>query len=75
METETRAHHLEWCKKRAIQYCDANDPDQAMASFVSDMRKHEATEEHLGLRLMMQMKFAGLLNSNEEMRKFILGFN
>lgn len=74
-EPPTRAQHLEWCKIRALRYCDENDPNQAFASMLSDMRKHEGTKDHAGLELMVQLKFSGLLESNEETRKFIEGFN
>lgn len=71
----TRAEHLAWCKQRALAYCDTNDPDQAFASMLSDMRKHPETENHAALRLMAQLRFAGHLSNNAEMRKFIEGFN
>lgn len=38
----TRTEHVAWCKERALGYLP-DDPDQAVASMVSDMRKHEET--------------------------------
>lgn len=70
MENETRQQHLEWCKKRALEYCDMGDMNQAMPSMGSDLGKHPETQ---GLGMMMLM--GGHLNSQSEMRKFIEGFN
>lgn len=75
MSNESRAQHLEWCKKRALQYCDMGDVSQAWASFTSDMRKHPETENHAALGLGMQIFFGGGNQNPKEMRKFIEGFN
>ena len=71
----TRAEHLKWCKDRALKYVDLGDTSQAYASMVSDMRKHTETENHIGIELGMMMLMSGHLSTQEEMRKFILGFN
>lgn len=71
----TRAEHLAWCKKRALQYCDAGDPRQAFASIMSDIRKHPETENHGGIKLGAMMFFGGHLETPEQVRKFIEGFN
>ena len=70
-----REEHLEWCKKRAIEYVDKGDNTQAYASFMSDMRKHEETKDHSALDIFTSMVFGGMLNTSTEMRKFINGFN
>lgn len=75
MSEPTRAEHLAWCKKRALEYVDAGDINQALASMGSDLGKHEATQDHPGIKLGLQMMMAGFLNSPDEMRKFINGFN
>ena len=71
----TRADHLAWCKQRALEYCDHNDPEQAFGSMCSDLRKHPETQDHLGLELGMMMKMCGHLNTVAKMREFIEGFN
>ncbi len=71
----TRAEHLKWCKDRALEYVDLGDTSQAYASMVSDMRKHTETENHSAIELGMMMLMGGHLSTQEEMRKFILGFN
>ncbi len=70
-----RQEHLAWCKKRALEYVNDGDLTQAYASMMSDLKKHPETADHLGMRLGAQMMLAGLLNTPEEMRKFIEGFN
>lgn len=75
MNEPTRAEHLAWCKKRALEYCDAGDPKNAWASMASDMRKHPETEHHVALQLGMMLMMSGQMQSAGEVRKFIEGFN
>jgi len=70
-----RQEHLAWCKNRALQYVDAGDINQAWASMVSDMCKHDETKEHSAIMLGSQLMLSGQLNSPDAMRKFIKGFN
>jgi hypothetical protein len=35
----TRSEHIGWAKKRALEYLDAGDLQQACASMVSDLGK------------------------------------
>lgn len=67
--------HLEWCKQRAYEYLDAGDVEQAWASFVSDMGKHEKTRGHIALEMGMMMFISGQLGTIAKMTKFIDGFN
>lgn len=71
----SRAEHLAWCKKRALEYCDMGDVNQAYASMASDLGKHPDTEGHAAIQIGMMMLMGGHLNSPMEMRKFIEGFN
>lgn len=73
--TTTRAEHLEWCKKRALEYCDAGDTNNAWASMASDLAKHPETERHAAIQLGMSMLMAGMLSTPREIAKFIRGFN
>lgn len=59
----SRAEHLAWAKKRALAYLP--DWRQAMASFVSDLRKHKETRGHAVLDLMVMSALAGLLDERE----------
>lgn len=77
MAETTRQQHLDWCKKRALEYVDAGDLRQAIVSFASDVGKHPQTVDirttisMLGIPLMM----AGQLNTPQEMREHIEGYN
>ncbi len=70
-----RSEHLEFCKKRALEYVDAGDIQQAFSSMASDLDKHDETRGHAGALLGCQMLLAGQLETPGEMRKFINGFN
>lgn len=71
----TRAEHLAWCKKRALEYCDTGDLNQAFASMGSDLGKHPETANHAAIQLGMMLLMAGHLNSPIKMKEFIEGFN
>lgn len=71
----TRNEHMEWCKKRAMEYVDAGDLQGAYASMASDLGKHPETEKHAAIGLGMAMLMGGQLSTPDKMRKFIEGFN
>lgn len=75
MNNETREQHLEWCKKRAMEYVDVGDTTQAYASFASDMAQHPETNKHAALGIGLMMLMNGQLDAAEKMRKFINGFH
>ena len=70
-----RAEHLQWCKDRAIEYVNAGNLDDAFASMVSDLRKHDELASHMGIELGMMLLMGGHLKTEQKMREFILGFN
>jgi hypothetical protein len=71
----SRTEHLDWCKKRALEYLDQGDITNAFASMASDLEKHEETAQHPGIMLGMQLAMAGNLITENQMRDFINGFN
>lgn len=71
----TRQEHLDWCKKRAHEYLNRGDVQNAYASMASDLNKHPETEGHAAIPLGLMMMMSGHLSSEHEMRKFIDGFN
>ena len=71
----SRAEHLEWCKRRALEYCDSGDPTQAFTSMCSDLRKHPETERHSAMELGVMLLMTGHLSTVDKMRHFIDGFN
>ena len=72
---ETRQEHLAWCKKRALEYCDQGDVNNAWASMASDLDKHPETAGHSAIQIGMMLLMNGNLSTPDEMRKFIEGFN
>lgn len=71
----TRAEHLEWSKKRAMKYVDCGDSQQAMASMMSDLMKHDELRDHPGIALGVSLLMCGHLKGNTQMRSWIEGFN
>ena len=70
-----RTEHVEWCKKRALEYLDKGDLKNAFISMMSDIKKHPETEKHIGILLGIQLSMGGFLNTSGKLRKFIEGFN
>lgn len=70
-----RQQHLDWCKQRALQYCDIGDTTSAWSSMVSDMSKEPETAEHAAIELGNMLFFGGHLSTVLQMREFIQGFN
>jgi hypothetical protein len=56
----TRAEHLSWAKDRALEYLP--DVPQAVASFISDLGKHDELRDHAVKELIAGLLFAGLLD-------------
>lgn len=71
----TRSEHLDWAKKRALELIDAGDNNEALASMLSDCRKHPELENHAGCQLGVMLMMGGFLSDREEMRKWVVGFN
>ncbi len=70
----TRLEHLEWCKQRAREYLDAGDAANAVASMMSDMRRHPENEA----AIQGPLAVIGLMAARdgvEAARRFIEGFN
>ena len=68
----TRAEHLAWAKERALEYLP--DVNQALASFISDLGKHEELQDHPAKELLFQHAFSGLLDV-PKCRELIEGTN
>jgi hypothetical protein len=70
-----RQEHLEWCKRRALEYVDRGELTDAFASMASDLNKHPETEKHPGIVVGMGLLMTKQLDTEDKMRKFIEGFN
>jgi len=71
----SRQEHLDWCKKRAWEYIKRGDYVNAVASMLSDLRKHPETEPLLQSAGIVA--FGTLLApvSKEDAERFIEGFH
>ena len=72
---QTRAEHLAWCKKRALEYVDRGDAVNGLTSMFSDLDKHPETKDHKGTQIGVMLMMTGALSSPAEARRFIEGFN
>lgn len=70
----TRQEHLDWCKARAKEYLDKGDIPNAIASMMSDLRKHPETETNNPFLDMLGMQ-AAASGDIREARRYIEGFN
>lgn len=70
----TAKEHLEWCVSRAMEYYDEGDQTNALASFLSDVGKHDGTEhiQWSGATLMI-LRF-GMSEGREAFEKAMRGF-
>jgi len=69
----TRDEHVEWCKKRAREYLDRRDLDNAITSMISDMNKHPEcrVNEYLAMLGLMCVRDRDMAGA----RRFIDGFH
>ncbi len=70
-----RAEHLQWCKDRALEYLKVGDTQNALASMLSDLNKHDETRGHIGIELAAIEMLGGMLNCPTKTERFINGFN
>jgi len=67
------AEHMAWCKKRALEYLDKGDLQNAIASLASDLNKHPDTRPHVHFVVMLGMQ-AILDHDVGGVRRLIEGF-
>lgn len=74
----TRQEHMDWCKKRAMEYVEQGDLLNGVTSMMSDLGKHPETAERAGGALAMlgllalQQAQAG---DRDGVVRYITGFN
>jgi len=67
----SRDEHLEWSKRRAMDYANRGDLFHALTSIEFDLRKHPETANHSGIDFGLRLYINGGLRTIEEMRHFI----
>lgn len=70
----TREEHLEWAKKRALEYLENGDYPNAINSMMSDLGKHEELRGHSGILLGTMLRMGGFLKTERGVREWITGF-
>lgn len=71
----TREEHLAWCKKRAHEYLDQGDLQNAVASMMSDMQKHPETAFDNGDAMSQLGLFSAMSGDRQAVKRYIDGFN
>lgn len=73
MSDPTWKEHLAWCKERALAYLP-NDPQQAIASMASDLRKHS---DGPSMDIIAAMTGIAMMNAKSPVavREWIEGWN
>jgi len=72
----TRAEHLAWAKARALELVDAGELEQAVASMISDLGKHEGTVMHgAPASVVIALGIAEVDRGAAAVRHWIEGFN
>lgn len=69
----TGTEHFVWARARALEYIHLGEPEQARASLVSDLGKHEATAGVLHQDLLGLAYGELLLSGTRGVRDFITG--
>ena len=70
----TRDEHLAWCKKRALEYLDRGDLQNAIASMSSDLLKHNELK-NISTAMMPMGLFFLMHHDAIGARRWIEGFN
>lgn len=66
----TRDEHLEWAKKRALEFLDSGDVENAVASMASDLQKHPETANSAEVGGMILLT----CRTRHDIRRWIEGF-
>lgn len=73
--SSTREDHLQWCRDRAMNILAGGDVTGALASMLSDIKKHEETKNHPTIQLGIMLMMTGNLSSKKQAKDLIEGFN
>ena len=69
----SRATHIAWVKERALAELAHTGPAAALASVLSDVRKHPETADPPAIVLSMMLAMNGHLSTHDQMREWITG--
>jgi len=74
MEEISRSEHLKWCKRRALEYVDRGELQNAIASMASDLRKHSAWQNSEGVTVAIADAML-FMRTPDQIRRWVEGFN
>jgi hypothetical protein len=69
----TREEHLAWAKQRALEYLERGEPNNAIASMLSDLGKHPEMERSVPMGTLLVSTID--VRSAAAVRHWIEGFN
>jgi hypothetical protein len=67
----TRQEHLDWAKKRALEYCDRGELQHALDSLIADLGKHPETDDPSMMEVYCVRWMEGKLDTQKKMQEFI----
>ena len=67
----TSQEHMDWCKRRALEYVNAGDAKNAVTSMLSDLGKHKDTRH---LQAFGVVGIFTITKGVEAVREWIEGF-
>jgi len=67
----TRAEHLAWAKRRALEYCDRGELQHALDSLIADVGKHPEMHDLSWAESACVKWMEGKLDTQKKMREFI----
>ena len=70
----TAKEHLEWATERALEYFDADEHAGAIASFISDVGKHDGTAHIQRHEFTLMLLEDGYSRGRQAFRDSMLGF-
>jgi hypothetical protein len=70
-ERMTRQEHLDWAKKRALEYCDRGELQRALDSLISDLGEHPETDHFFCSESLIVKWMEGKLDTPKKMRELI----
>jgi hypothetical protein len=71
----SREDHIQWCKDRALAYVELGDSNQAIASMISDLKKHPETTIAPAVERALLIPILFKQTDERKLIEWINGFN
>jgi hypothetical protein len=73
--TMTRDEHMKWCKRRAFALVETSDLAHTFGRLMCDLNNHPETQGCTGITRGLTLMMTGHLDTQAEMRAFIIGLD